>query len=133
MSAVGYQSGHSWLGVNGRDAGPPKAFLADPDVVLQRSLPLLHQVEKMIAGVDDDGAGLFPDLILNHAIGRAGIARLGLRCYATRQRQGAGNQRDEGAARRLICLIAHGLSPVPLRQQTLRVFTSERQPRRRGF
>src|SRR5215831_7155690 len=62
----------------------------------------------MIARIDDDGAGFLPALILNDPISRARIARLGLRCYATRQRQGY--QRDERAARRVIHLIAHDLS-----------------------
>jgi hypothetical protein len=71
----------------------------------------------MISRIDDDGAGLLPALILNDAISRARIARLGLRCYATRQRQGAGDQRDEGATRRLVRLFAHGsLLTVCVRQ-----------------
>jgi hypothetical protein len=36
------------------------------------------------------------------------MALLGLRSDATRKRQSAGDQRDEGATRRLVRLIAHG-------------------------
>src|SRR5215472_11855463 len=65
----------------------------------------------MIARIDDNGAGFLSALILNDSISWARIrARLGLRCYATRQRQGAGYQRDERATRRVIQLIAHDLS-----------------------
>src|SRR6516225_1244388 len=91
----------------GRNAGPPVAFLADPNFVLQGLPGILHRIQKMIARIDDDGAGFLPALILNDSISWARIrARLGLRCYATRQRQGAGYQRDECATRRVIHLIA---------------------------
>ena len=64
----------------------------------------------MIARIDDDGAGFLPALIFNDSIGWARVAGLGLRCYATRQRQGAGYQRDERTTRWVVRLIAHGLS-----------------------
>ena len=71
----------------------------------------------MIARIDDDGAGFLPALILNDSISWARIARLGLAriarrglcCYATRQRQRSGYQRDERATRWVVRLIAHDL------------------------
>ena len=46
-------------------AGPGKAFAADADAVTDRLTALAHQIEELVLGIDNDGAGLFAGRVLH--------------------------------------------------------------------
>jgi hypothetical protein len=71
--------------VDGRRAGPAEAFAADADPVANGLAVVLHKIEEVIAGVDDDGARRLAELGVHHCTGISGV-------------NGPGGLRSSGAA-----------------------------------
>jgi hypothetical protein len=65
------------------DAGEGEGFLADGDAITDRLAAVLHQIEVVAIGIDDDGAGQFLAVIVDNGAAERlrrlhrGIARLG--------------------------------------------------------
>src|SRR5690348_14142351 len=75
------------LVVDGGQAGPAIAFLADADLVLHRLAALLHGIEKMIGRIDHDRARPLARHIAHKLLGRPVVNRLRRPRDAAGQRQ----------------------------------------------
>jgi hypothetical protein len=92
-------------------AGPFEAGLADADAVAPRLAIVHDEIEEAVVGIDDDGAGPFLGLILDHlrqelrldATANGGHARID-----RRDRLGAGARRTARGANRPRCCTMTG-------------------------
>src|SRR6195952_757783 len=60
---------------DGLDARPGEAGTADADAVTHRLAVALHQEQELVRRIDDDGAGAFLAVILDHLLFEFGIER----------------------------------------------------------
>jgi hypothetical protein len=67
------------LGGNPFHAGPGEARLADTDAVAHRLTVALHQIEKLVRRIDDDGAGRLLAVIRDHLLFESRIETLARR------------------------------------------------------
>ena len=104
------------LGVDGRRARPAEAFAADADPVANGLAVILHKIEEVIAGVDDDGARRLAELGVHHRTGISGVNGPGsLRSSGAATK--ARNQATSAKSSNNRTTARHGPHPLPTPQQ----------------